>query len=129
MRQCHIELAGRETDHKDNWNLKQYKWMRTKLTRQLVCILISLLSSIPFAIVLGVGVGMVYVEVENVSSFEGGTGLAVLYMTYAIAPIVVLVNIAIHLALSAEGWPKRLLSIDALSVLILVLASWMFLLS
>ncbi len=98
--------------------------MRTKLTRQLVCTLISLLSSIPFTIVLGVGAGLVYVEVENVSSFEGGIGLTVLYITYATAPIVVLVNIAIHLALSAKWWPKRLLAIDALSVLILALTSW-----
>lgn len=101
--------------------------MRTKLTRQLACLSISLLSSIPFAILLGFGVGMVYVEVENVSSFEGGAGLAVLYITYAIAPIVVLANIAIHFALSAEGWPKRLLAIDALSVLLLVLTNWMIL--
>ncbi len=109
--------------------MQQNKWMRNKLIRQLVCVLISLLSSIPFTIVLGVVVGQVYIEVENVSSFEGGKGLAVLYITYAIAPIVVLVNIAIHLGFSAGGWPKRLLAIDALSVSILVLASWIIFLA
>jgi hypothetical protein len=104
--------------------MQQTKWITSKLTRQLVCLLISLLSSIPIGLALGIGLGMAYVEIENVSSFEGGVGYAVMYITFAIVPIVAFVNIAIHLISSGEGWPKRLLTIDALSILILAPIIW-----
>lgn len=105
--------------------MQQSKWKNSRLVRQLVCSAISLLSSVPFGIALGVGAGLVYVEIENVSSFEGGVGLTVMYITYAIAPIVAIANIAIHLSFSAETWPRRLLVVDALAVLLLMPIAWL----
>lgn len=107
--------------------MPQNHWKSSRLLRQLVCSVIALISSVPFGIAVGVAAGLGYVEIEHVSSFEGGVGLTVMYITYATVPIVAIVNVAIHLSLSAETWPKRLLVIDALAVLLLLPMAWFLL--
>ncbi len=109
--------------------MQQNKWKSSRLLRQLVCTVIALISSVPFGITMGVGAGLVYVEIEKVSSFEGGAGLAVMYITYAVAPIVAIANIAIHLSLSAQSWPGRLLLIDTLAILLLIPIAWFLLMT
>ena len=86
--------------------------------------LLSLFASIPIILALGLGVGMAYVKLEHVSSFEGGVGLTVMYITYAIAPVVFLVNAIAHLVASAQDWPRRLITVDAMSILILAPILW-----